>query len=332
MRDLLVLIVHLLATVAKLLGPGGVRAVVAETLLVKHQLLIINRARRRAPNLRVLDRIWVGLWSLSMNRNRALKAAIIVKPATILRFHRALKNRKYRRLFSPHRRGKPGPKGPSAELIRAIVEIKRRNPRYGCPRIAQQISKAFGVDIDKDVVRRALARHYRPDPDSGGPSWLTFIGHMKDSLWSVDLFRCESMTLKTHWVLVVMDQFTRRIIGFGVHAGNVDGVALCRMFNTAISAMGTPRYLSSDHDPLFEYHRWKANLRVLGVEEIKTIPYVPISHPFVERVIGTTRREFLDHVLVWNAADLERKLDAFKDYYNGIRVHTSGDRGIRSTI
>jgi hypothetical protein len=114
MRDLLVLIVHLLATVAKLLGPGGVRAVVAETLLVKHQLLIINRARRRAPSLRVPDRILVGLWSLSMNRNRVLKAAIIVKPATILRFHRALKNRKYRRLFSPHSRGKPGPKGPSA--------------------------------------------------------------------------------------------------------------------------------------------------------------------------------------------------------------------------
>ena len=74
------------------------------------------------------------------------------------------------------------------------------------------------------------------------------------------LLRCESILLNTHWVLVVMDQFTRRIIGFGVHAGDVDGVALCRMFNTAISSKGVPKYLSSDNDPLFLYHQWQANL------------------------------------------------------------------------
>ena len=108
-------------------------------------------------------------------------------------------------------------------------------PSWGCPRIAQQIALAFGVEIDKDVVRRLLSVHYRPESDSGGgPSWLTFLGHMKDSLWSCDLFRCESATLRTHWVLVVMDQFTRRVIGFGVHRGIVDGVALCRMFQRAI--------------------------------------------------------------------------------------------------
>ena len=94
-----------------------------------------------------------------------------------------------------------------------------RNPSWGRPRIAQQIALAFGVEIDKDVVRRILSVHYRPESDSGGPSWLTFLGHMQDSLWSCDLFQCESATLRTHWVLVVMDQFTRRIIGFGVHSG-----------------------------------------------------------------------------------------------------------------
>lgn len=106
-----------------------------------------------------------------------------------------------------------------------IVELKRRNPRFGCPRIAQQINKAFGIGIDKDVVRRVLAAHYHPACNDGGPSWLTFLGHMKDSIWSIDLFRCESILLKSHWVLVIMDQFTRRIIGFGAHAGDVDGVA-----------------------------------------------------------------------------------------------------------
>ena len=167
--------------------------------------------------------------------------------------------------------------------------MKQRNPNWGCPRIAQQIASAFHIPINKDVVRRILAHHYRPGHDSDGPSWLTFLGHMKDSLWSMDLFRCESATLRTHWVLVVMDQYTRRIIGFGVHAGSVDGVALCRMFNRAIRGQHwMPKYLSSDNDSLYRFHQWQANLRILEVTEIKSVPYVPLSHPFVERHRSTS--------------------------------------------
>ena len=110
-----------------------------------------------------------------------------------------------------------------------------------------------------------------------------------------------------------MDQFTRRIIGFAVHVGDVDGVSLCRMFNQVISRQPLPRYLSTDHDPLFQYHRWQANLRVLDIEPVKTVPYVPVSHPFVERLIGSVRRELLDQTLFWNSLDLERKLGSFRD-------------------
>jgi transposase InsO family protein len=78
-----------------------------------------------------------------------------------------------------------------------------------------------------------------------------------------------------------------------------------------------------DNDPLFLYHRWRANLRVLDVEEIKSVPYTPISHPFVERLIGTVRRELLDQTFFWNQFDLQRKLDSFKQYYNDARVHSS---------
>ena len=84
------------------------------------------------------------------------------------------------------------------------------------------------------------------------------------------------------------------------------------MFNTAISTKGVPKFLSSDNDPLFLYHQWQANLRILEIEEIKTAPYTPISHPFVERLIGTIRREYLDHLFFWNAQDLERKLVNFR--------------------
>jgi len=203
--------------------------------------------------------------------------------------------------------------------------MKRRNPRFGCPRIAQQINLAFDLDLDKDTVRRVLATHYHPDPNNHGPSWLTTIGHAKDSLWSVDLFRCESIVLKSHWVMVVMDQYTRRIIGFGVHAGSVDGPALCRMFNDATSGQHWPKYLSSDNDPLFQYHQWKANLRVLEVEEIKSLPHVPMSHPFVERLIGSVRRELLDHTFFWTATDLENKLREYQCYYNEGRTHSGRD-------
>jgi putative transposase len=184
-------------------------------------------------------------------------------------------------------------------------------------------SKAFDIEIDKDVVRRVLAKHYTPASSGSGPSWLTVIGHVKDSLWSIDLFCCESILLKTHWVMVVMDQHTRRIIGFGVQVGYVDGVSICRMFNQAVARRVTPKYLSTDNSPLFRSHQWQANLRVLEVTEIKTVPYVPLSHPFVERLIGTIRREYLNHVLFWNSVDLERKLREFMVYYNESRVHSS---------
>ena len=118
-----------------------------------------------------------------------------------------------------------------------------------------------------------------------------------------------------------MDQFTRRIIGFGVQRGVVDGAALCWMFQRAIRGFVLPKYLSSDHDPLYRYHQWQANLRILEVPEVKTVPCVPLSHPFVERLIGTIRRELLDRTLFWTTADLEAKLIDFQHYFNTHRTH-----------
>ena len=119
------------------------------------------------------------------------------------------------------------------------------------------------------------------------------------------------------------DVFTRRIIGFGVERADIDGVAVCRMFNRAIAGQPVPKHISTDHDPLFRFHRWLAHLRVLEIDEIKTVPNVPVSHPFVERLIGTIRRELLDRSFFWNELDLERKLQEFRGYYNGSRVHQS---------
>ena len=221
MRDLLILLVHLIATLARLLGPGGLRSVVAES--TPGQAATADSQSPATP----------GAESPRIGSDR---------PPACVRCSCARPACSARRSCSDHRRSSifigccvaastagclhpgavaPAPKGPPKVLVDAIVEMKRRNPRWGCPRIAQQIGLAFDIQIDKDVARRVLATHYRPGPGGRGPSWLTLLGQTKDSLWSIDLFRCESALLRSHWVLVVMDHYTRRIIGFGVHAGIV---------------------------------------------------------------------------------------------------------------
>jgi transposase InsO family protein len=136
------------------------------------------------------------------------------------------------------------------------------------------------------------------------------------------------MTLRSHWVTVVLDQWRRRIVGLAAAPGPRDGPAVCRLFNHATRGAGVPARLSTDHDPLFTFHRWQANLRVLGIDEIETLPCVPLSHPFAERLIGTLRREYLDQTLLWGTADLQRRLDNFVDYYNEHRCH-AGIGGIQ---
>ena len=125
--------------------------------------------------------------------------------------------------------------------------------------------------------------------------------------------------------MVVMDQFSRRIVGFAVHAGRADGPAVCRLFNIIINGSRPPQYLSTDNDPLVLFRQWSASLRILDVTEMKTVPYVSLSNPFVERLIGTVRREYLDQVPFWSARDLEKKLVTFQDYYNKDRAHRGLD-------
>ena len=95
------------------------------------------------------------------------------------------------------------------------------------------------------------------------------------------------------------------------------------MFNSVIAKNDLPVYLSSDNDPLFRYHQWQSNLRILDIKEVKSVPHVPVSHPFVERLIGSIRREYLDNVLFWHSDDLARKLLAYQQYFNTARTHSS---------
>ena len=226
---------------------GGVKAVIAENLVLKQQLVVIHRSNRRSPKLKSSDRFMFGLFAFFISKSRLQKIAI-VKPSTIISFHRALVKRKYSRLLSNKAVKKSGRKPPDQAIIDLVVEMKKRNSPIGYERIAMQIYETFGIEISRFAVGRILRKNLDDFPSGDGPSWLTFIGHLKDSLWSVDLSRCESVALKSHWVMVVIDQFSRRIIVYAVHAGSCDGVAYCRMFNRIVSGKRLPKYLSLDND------------------------------------------------------------------------------------
>src|SRR5215469_10741671 len=157
MRDFAIVFVHLMVTLARLARPSGLRSVVAESVLVRHQLLILNRGRKRAPNLRATDRIIAGLGTLFLRPAPVVRSAIVLKPSTLLHLHSVLRQRKYRMLFSPRRRRQPGPKGPNKDLIEAVVAMKRRNPGWGGPRIAQtvhRVEEAFRCSLLNSTCRR----------------------------------------------------------------------------------------------------------------------------------------------------------------------------------
>ena len=145
----------------RLAKPGGFRSVVAEPVLIRHQLLILSRGRKRAPNLHGCDRLIGGLCTLFIGRTRILRSAIVLKPSTLLSLHRLLTKRKYRLLFSPRRPRRPGPKGPGRELVDAVVEVEESGLGLSS-NLSPDLSR--GVVVDKDVVRRILSVHYRPAP------------------------------------------------------------------------------------------------------------------------------------------------------------------------
>ncbi len=198
MLEIIELLIHLVVTFIKLLKPGGLKVVMAETIAMKQQLIVMNRSKKRAPSLVTRDRFIFGLLTMLIGERRLQKVAIILKPSTVIAFHKALVKRKYSKLYSNKTKKIPGRKPQDRTLIDLVLEMKKYNPSFGYGRISMQIFAAFGITISRFAVGRILRKNKHKLPSGDGPSWLTFIGHMKDSLWSVDLFRCESALLKSH--------------------------------------------------------------------------------------------------------------------------------------
>ena len=163
MRLLFILLAHLLVTLARLARPGGIRAVAAESLAIKHQLLIMKRGQRRSPNLTSWDRVILGFCTLLVSPRGLGKTAVILKTSTLLNLHRALVKRKYRLLYTPRRRGRPGPRGPSRELIDAVVRDETAQPILRLP-------------LDRRANLECLRRRAQQECRPAHPSPLVLTG------------------------------------------------------------------------------------------------------------------------------------------------------------
>jgi len=173
----------------RFLAGTGIRCLVAESVLVKHQLLILNPSRQRAQNLRAADRFVAGRCFLFVPPARRIRCAIVLKSSALLNLQQAPKKAKARHsLLRTRAKAQPPKDGPES-AYRPLS-----TPSSAIPRGAARESPGKWVWLSVFALIKALSDE----------SWLTFLGHLKDSLWSIDLFHCESTTLRTHWILVVM--------------------------------------------------------------------------------------------------------------------------------
>jgi len=161
MKNIFKLFFHFLTVLMTLIRPGGFKSIVAENLALKQQLITLNRGRKRAPNLTTVEKVLYGFLTQLVNPKRLDKIAVILKPATLIKYHQALVKKKYQQLYS---RKTPGQPGPNDELVQLVLKMKHQNPRFGYQRIAMQIYQSFGIEISRFAVGRILRNNPKHFP------------------------------------------------------------------------------------------------------------------------------------------------------------------------
>ena len=281
-----------------------------EILALRHQLGVLQRSVKR-PKLTPADRL---LWAwLCAVWNDWQSGVFIVKVSTVIGWHR-----KGFRLFWAWkiRHGKPGRPAVPKEVRQLIRTMSRENPLWGAPRIHGELLK-LGIDIGETSVSKYLVRRHKPPSQT----WRTFLNNHVKSLVSVDFFRVPTIRFQVLYVFVVLAHERRRILHFGVTAcPTAEWTA--QQLREAFPWETAPRYLLRDRDQIFGADFVK-QVKAMGIKQVLGAPRSPWQRAYVERVIGTLRRECLDHVIVFHEADLSRHLRRFADHYHRSRTHLS---------
>lgn len=279
-----------------------------EILALRHQLGVLQRSVKR-PKLTPADRLlWAWLCAVWKNWQSSL---FVVKASTVIGWHR-----KGFRLFWAWkvRHGKPGRPTVPNEVRALIRTMSRENALWGAPRIHGELLK-LGIDIGETSVSKYMIRRRNPPSQT----WRTFLDNHVKTLVSVDFFTVPTIRFQVLYVFLVLAHDRRRILHFGV-TSHPTAEWTAQQLREAFPWDTAPRYLLRDRDRIFGADL-VTQVKAMGIQQVLSAPRSPWQRAYIERVIGTIRRECLDHVIVFSEASLYRHLRRFVDYYHRSRTH-----------
>jgi len=298
--------------VSRLVGRFRSRAVVElENLALRHQLHVLRRQRPGRPRLFAIDRLlWVLLYRLWP---RCLEVMVLVKPATVIQWHR-----QGFRLFWRwrSRSGRPSVGREISDLIR---QMSSANSLWGAPRIHGELLK-LGIEVSQATVAKYMVRR------RGTPSqnWRTFLRNHGEGIAAIDMFVVASASFRLLYVMIILAHDRRNIVHAAV-TEHPTAAWLSRQVTEAFPWDTAPRYLLRDCDASYGSD-FRGRVEAMGITEVITAPRSPWQNAYVERVIGSIRRECLDHIVIFNERHLRRVLSSYVDYYQRTRTHLSLDK------
>ena len=282
----------------------------AENLALRQQINVLQRNAPRRLWFSNLDRaVFVALYRLA---SETLGSLTIVSPETVVRWHR----RGFQAFWRWKSRSRGGRPLISAEIRILIREMSLANPLWGAPRIHGELLK-LGIDVGQSTVAKYMARRRRP-PSQG---WKTFLINHADGIASIDLFVVPTASFRLLYGMLILRHGRRQLISFGV-TYHPSSEWIARQIVEAFPWDGAPRYLIRDRDRAYG-EVFLRRLKGLGIRDHPTAPRSPWQNAYVERLIGSVRRECLDHVVVFGEAHLCALLRSYADYYNRMRTHLS---------
>jgi putative transposase len=290
------------------------RNLLFENIALRHQLLVLSR-KSRQPRFTRLDRaLWV--WLL-LTWNRWTTVLRLIQPDTVVRWHR-LGFRWFWRWKS--RAGKPGRKRVAPETVDLIRQMSRANPLWGAPRIHGELLK-LGIS----VAQRTVAKYMVPLPRRSTPqTWTSFLRNHLGQTVAVDFFIVPTLRFHVLYVFLVLSHTRREVLHFNVtDAPSARWTA--QQLREAFPFTSPPKYLLRDRDHIYGLE-FQQVAQTLEFEELRLAPRSPWQSPYVERFIGSVRRECLDHVIVLNRCHLYRLLKSYFAYYHHWRTHLGLDK------
>jgi transposase InsO family protein len=279
-----------------------------EHLALRHQLAVYKQTITR-PRLHPTDRLmWVWLSRLWAGWQEALA---FVQPRTVIAWQQKRFRDHWWRLSQGRKPGRPA----IAQEVRALIQrMWQANPTWGAPRIVGELRK-LGIEVAQSTVEQYRVRPRKPP----SATWKTFLkDHMQD-LVALDFFTVPTVTFRVLFVLVILVHERRRVIHFNI-TEHPSAAWTAQQVIEAFPWDEAPRYLLRDRDRIYGAD-FQRRVRNMGIKEVLITPRSPWQNPYAERLIGSIRREVLDHVIVLNERHLRRLLQSYFDYYHAYRTH-----------